>query len=140
MDRVAREEIEPGVTVRQRVRRRLDRLIWATTLLPLYCVVIFYKSVRPVGSLRIPAGARVAMVVIVALTVVIGIFAAVLAVVVVVTAARSGDASPIGRHLGGESNFEKAGNPESGARTGGTFEPDVHSQRVLSSGGDLGHA
>ena len=37
-------------------------LAWST-LLPLYCVVIFYKSVRPAGPLRIPAGAHVAMVV-----------------------------------------------------------------------------
>ena len=37
-------------------------LAWST-LLPLYCIIIFYKSVRPAGPLRIPVGARVAMVV-----------------------------------------------------------------------------
>ena len=37
-------------------------LAWST-LLPLYCVIIFYKSVRPTGPLRVPSGARVAMVV-----------------------------------------------------------------------------
>src|SRR5260370_32115000 len=36
-------------------------LAW-TTLLPLYCVVIVYKSVRPVAPLRIPSAMRVAMV------------------------------------------------------------------------------
>jgi cellulose synthase (UDP-forming) len=37
-------------------------LAWST-LLPFYCVIVFYKSVRPVGPLKIPSGARVAMVV-----------------------------------------------------------------------------
>ncbi len=34
-----------------------------TTLMPLYFVTIFYKSVKPTGPLRIPSDARVAMVV-----------------------------------------------------------------------------
>ena len=37
-------------------------LAWST-LLPVYCVIVFYRCVRPVGPLRIPSGARVAMVV-----------------------------------------------------------------------------
>ena len=37
-------------------------LAW-TTLMPLYFVIIFYKSVRPAGPLRIPGDTRVAMVV-----------------------------------------------------------------------------
>ena len=43
------------------VRRRVRVLAW-TTLLPIYFVMVFYRSVRPVGKLRIPS-ARVAMVV-----------------------------------------------------------------------------
>ena len=37
-------------------------LAW-TTLMPLYFVIIFYKSVRPAGPLRVPSDTRVAMVV-----------------------------------------------------------------------------
>ena len=37
-------------------------LAW-TTLMPLYFVIIFYKSVKPAGPLRIPSNTRVAMVV-----------------------------------------------------------------------------
>src|SRR5271169_6607842 len=37
-------------------------LAWST-LLPVYCLILFYRSVRPVGPLHIPNGARVAMVV-----------------------------------------------------------------------------
>jgi cellulose synthase (UDP-forming) len=37
-------------------------LAWST-LLPVYCLIVFYRSVRPVGPLHIPDGARVAMVV-----------------------------------------------------------------------------